>query len=168
MCTEDAFSVPFILSCLQPMRPDFEPRYRHHMWVSQEVSPVSYSGCPLSTKINQCTLQLKYTKVLSSHTLVIAALYGMARPNSLVRNFKNFKIVLSELSPNLAMILVPDFFLTRLDGAIYRLEGLNKRLMYKCINNLAPAYLCNLFAPRTPKYYFRNAKKKINGPKTEH
>ena len=23
-------------------------------------------------------------------------------------------------------------------------------LMYKCINNLAPAYLCNLFAPRTP------------------
>ena len=62
----------------------------------------------------QCTLQLKYTKVLSSHTLIIAALYGMAWPNSLVRNFKNFKIVLSELSPNLAMILVPDFFLTRL------------------------------------------------------
>ena len=27
-------------------------------------------------------------------------------------------------------------------------------LMYKCINNLAPAYLCNLFAPRTPNYYF--------------
>ena len=80
-------------------------------------------------KINQCTLQLKYTKVLSSHSLIIAALYGMAWPNSLVRNFKNFKIVLSELSPNLAMILVPDFFLTRLDGAIYRLEGLNKRLI---------------------------------------
>ena len=39
-------------------------------------------------------------------------------------------------------------------------------LMYKCINNLAPAYLCNLFAPRTPNYYFRNAKKKINAPKT--
>ena len=33
-------------------------------------------------------------------------------------------------------------------------------LMYKCINNLAPAYLCYLFAPRTPNYYFRNAKKK--------
>ena len=30
-------------------------------------------------------------------------------------------------------------------------------LMYKCINNLAPAYLCNLFVPRTPYYYFRNA-----------
>ena len=41
-------------------------------------------------------------------------------------------------------------------------------LMYKCINNLAPVYLCNLFAPRTPKYYFRNAKKTINGPKTKH
>ena len=26
----------------------------------------------------QCTLQLKYTKVLSSHTSIIAALYGMA------------------------------------------------------------------------------------------
>ena len=43
--------------------------------------------------------------------------------------FKNFKIVLSELSPNLAMILVPDFFLARLVGTIYPLEGLNKRLI---------------------------------------
>ena len=77
----------------------------------------------------QYILQVKYRKVLSSHTLIIAALYEMAWPNSLVRNFKNFKIVLSELSPNLAMILVPDFFLTRLVGTIYRLEGLNKRLI---------------------------------------
>ena len=38
-------------------------------------------------------------------------------------------------------------------------------LMYKCINNLTPAYLCNLFAPRTPNYYFRNAKKKLMLPK---
>ena len=37
--------------------------------------------------------------------------------------------------------------------------------MYKCINNLAPAYLCNLFAPRTPNYYFRNAKKTLMLPK---
>ena len=36
-------------------------------------------------------------------------------------------------------------------------------LMYKCINNLAPAYLCNLFAPRTPN--FRNAKKRLMLPK---
>ena len=42
----------------------------------------------------------------------------MALPNSLVRNFKNFKIVLSELSLNLAMILVPDFFSTPLVGTI--------------------------------------------------
>ena len=34
--------------------------------------------------------------------------YGMVWPKSLVRNFKNFKIVLSELSLNLAMIRVPD------------------------------------------------------------
>ena len=38
-------------------------------------------------------------------------------------------------------------------------------LMYNYINNLAPAYLCNLFAPRTPNYYFRNAKKKLMPPK---
>ena len=77
----------------------------------------------------ECTLQLLYTKVLSSHTSIVAALYRMAWRNSLVRNFKNFKIVLSELSPSLAMILVPDFLLTRLVGTIYRLEGLNKRLI---------------------------------------
>ena len=86
----------------------------------------------------------------------------MTWPNSLVRNFKNFKIVL-----NLAMIRVPDVFLTRLVGTIYRLEELNKRLifMYVCINYLAPAYVCNLFAPRPPNYYFRNAKKNLMLPK---
>ena len=85
----------------------------------------------------------------------------------IVRNFKNFKIVLSELSLILRMIRAPDIFLTRLAGTIYRLEGLNKRanLMYWCINNLVPAYLCNLFAPRIPNYYFRNAKKKLMLPK---
>ena len=42
--------------------------------------------------------------------------------------------------------------------------------MYKCINNLAPAYLCNLFAPRTPNYYFRNTKKKLMlpNPRTDY
>ena len=65
----------------------------------------------------------------SKITLIIAVLYGMASPNSLVRNFKNFKIALSELSLNLAMILVPDFFSPRLVGTIYRLEGLNKKLI---------------------------------------
>ena len=66
------------------------------------------------------------------------------------------------------MILVPDFFLTRLVGTIYRLDGLKKRLI-SCISALIisppPAYLCNLFAPRTPNYYFRNAKKKLMLPK---
>ena len=38
-------------------------------------------------------------------------------------------------------------------------------LTYKCVNNLVSAYLCNLFAPRTPNYYFRNAKKKLMLPK---
>ena len=67
--------------------------------VSSGIGLLSGSG-----HLFQCTLQLKYTKVLLSHTLIIATLYGMAWPNSLVRNFKNFKIVLSESSPNLATL----------------------------------------------------------------
>ena len=116
----------------------------------------------------QCTLQLEYTKVLSSHTSIFAALYGMVWPNSLVRNFKNVKIVRSELSPNLAMtsyrFLCNSF---GWDNLLVR-RAKQKALMYKCINDLAPAYLCNLFAPRTPNYCFRNAKKKINAPKTKN
>ena len=41
----------------------------------------------------------------------------------------NIKIVLQELPPNLAMILVPDFFLTRMVGTIYPLEGRKIRLI---------------------------------------
>ena len=96
-----------IISC---GRPTFMKSLKKYPLVS-----VLLSG---SGHLFQCTLQLKYTKVLSSHTLIIAALYRMAWPNSLVRNFKNFKIVLSELSPNLAIIRVPDIFLTRLVGKI--------------------------------------------------
>ena len=40
------------------------------------------------------------------------------------------RTVLSELSPNLAMIRVPDIFLILLVGTIYWLEGLNKRIIY--------------------------------------
>ena len=83
-----------------------------------------------SRHLFQCTLQLKYAKVLSIHTSIIAALYGSwLDPTDIVRNFKNFKIVPAELSPNLDMILVLDFFLFRLVGTIYRLEGLIKRLI---------------------------------------
>ena len=37
--------------------------------------------------------------------------------------------------------------------------------MYKCTNNLAPAYLCNLFAPKTTTYDLRDAKGKLLLPK---
>ena len=59
------------------------------------------------------------------------------------------------------------FLLTSLgwDNLSVRRAKQKANLMYKCINNLAPAYLCNLFAPRTPNYYFRNAKKKLILPK---
>ena len=36
-------------------------------------------------------------------------------------------------------------------------------LMYKCIKNLSPAYLCNLFVPRAPNYDFHDAK-----PRTDY
>ena len=38
-------------------------------------------------------------------------------------------------------------------------------LMYKYNNTLTPAYLCNLFVPRTPNSDFRNAKKTLLLPK---
>ena len=37
--------------------------------------------------------------------------------------------------------------------------------MYKCANYLAPAYLCNLFAPRTSNYDLRDVKGKLLLPK---
>ena len=62
------------------------------------------------------------------------------------------------------MILVPNFFLTYVpgwDNFSVRRAKQKANLMYKFINNLAPAYLCNLFAPGTPNYYFLNAKKNL-------
>ena len=38
-------------------------------------------------------------------------------------------------------------------------------LMYKCTNNLAPAYLCNLFAPRISNYDLRDVNGKLLLPK---
>ena len=38
--------------------------------------------------------------------------------------------------------------------------------MYKCTKNLAPAYLCNLFAPRTSTYDLCDAKRKLLVPKS--
>ena len=60
------------------------------------------------------------------------------------------------------------FLLTSLgwDNLLVRRAQQKANLMYKYINNLASGYLCNLFAPRTPNYYFCNAKKKISTPKT--
>ena len=77
-------------------------------WKSLKKYPLASVLLSASGHLFQCTLQLKCTKVLLSHTSIIAALYEMASPNSVVRNFKNFKIVLPELSPNQAMIRVPD------------------------------------------------------------
>ena len=51
------------------------------------------------------------------------------------------------------------------DNLLVKKAKQKANLMYKCNSNLAPAYLCNLFAPKTPNYYFRDAKKKLILPK---
>ena len=92
----------------------------------------------------------------------------MKSPNSLVRNFKNFKIVLSELSLNDTSYDTSSRLLLNSlgwDNLSCRRAKQKANLMYKCINNLAPAYLCNLFVPRLLNYDFRNAKKKLLLPK---
>ena len=115
----------------------------------------------------QCTLQSKYTKVLSSHTSIIAVLYGKAWPNSLVRNFIKLQNRAIRVITKSSYDTSSRFLLNSLgwDNLSVRRAKQKANLMYKCINNLAPAYLCNLFAPRTPNYYFRNAKKKLMLPK---
>ena len=95
---------------------------------SQKKSPLVLVHLNESGHLFSCTLQLKFTKALSSHTLITAVLFGMACHNSLVINYKNYKIALSELPLNQAMIRVPDIFLIPLVGTTFRLEGLNKRL----------------------------------------
>ena len=77
----------------------------------------------------QCTLQLKYTKVLIEPHFDYCSAVWDGLTQQLSEKLQNFKIVLSELSPDLAMMLVPDFFLTRLVGTTYRLEEINKRLI---------------------------------------
>ena len=71
---------------------------------SQKKSPLVSVHLSESGYLFPCTLQLKYTKALLSHTLITAVLFGMACHNSLLINYKNYKIALSELSLNQAMI----------------------------------------------------------------
>ena len=69
-----------------------------------------------------------------------------------------------------AMIRVLDIFLTHLVGTIYRLGGLKKKasLKYKCVNNLAPAYICNLFCPKNTELLISKRQEKIDAPKTKN
>ena len=85
--------------------------------------------------------------------------------DSLVRNFKNCKIVLSE-SPNLAMTLVPDFFLARLVGTIYRLEGLNKTLIECTSALISPQLISVICLPQEHRItIFATRRKKLMLPK---
>ena len=63
-------------------------------------------------QINRQLLEIKYPRSMGLQKL----------QNRAIR-------VITESSCDTTLILVPDFFLTRLVGRIYRLEGLNKRLI---------------------------------------
>ena len=61
------------------------------------------------------------------------------------------------------MILVPNFFLTCLAGTIYRLEGLNERLI-ECTSALiiSPQLISVIFLPQEQR------EEKISAPKSEN
>ena len=74
--------------------------------------------------------------------------------------------MLSELPLNLAMIRVPDIFLTRLVGIIYRSEGLNKRLIL-CTSALiiSPQLISEICLPQQHRITnFATPRKKITLP----
>ena len=75
---------------------------------SQKTSPLVSVHLSESGHLFSCTLQLKYTKVLSSHCSAVWD--GLSKQLSDKLLYKNYKIALSELSLNQAMIRVPDIF----------------------------------------------------------
>ena len=97
-----------------------------------------------------------HTKVLSSHTPIILALYGMALLNM------GLSEKLQKLENRTIRAITKSSYDTW-DNLSVRRAKQKTNLMYK--NNLALAYLCNLFAPRIPNYDFRNAQKKLTLPK---
>ena len=92
----------------------------------------------------------------------------MACRISLVTNYKNYKIALSEfMIAKSSYDTSSRYLLNSLgwDNLSIRRAKQKVNVMYRCTNNLAPAYLCNLFAPRTSTYDLRDAKGKLLLPK---
>ena len=135
---------------------------------SQKKSPLVSVHLNESGHLFPCTLQLKFTKALSSHTLITAVLFGMACRNSLVINFKNYKNRAFRVITKSSYDTSSSYLLNSLgwDNLSTRRAKQKANLMCKCINNLAPAYLCNLFAPKTSTYDLRDAKGKLLLPKS--
>ena len=75
-----------------------------------------------------------------------------------VRAFSSTTISFTtSLQPGLLPIDVSSIYLLNSlgwDDLLVRRAKQKAYLMYKRINYLAPASLCDLFAPRTPNYYF--------------
>ena len=85
-----------------------------------------------------------------------------------MRNFKNCKKrAIRVITQSSYDTIVPDCFLARLVETIYRLEGLNKRLI-ECTSALiiSSQLISVICLPQEHRnYYFRNAKKKLMLPK---
>ena len=97
-----------------------------------------------------------------------------------MRNYKSYKIALPEQSLNQVIIRTRAIFSTLSAGITYQSEQetmildhslLVRRikqkanLMYKCVNKLAPNYLCNMFTPRALSFDLRDASQKLCLPK---
>ena len=55
--------------------------------------------------------------------------------------------------------------LPRHDNLSVRRAKQKANLMYKCVNKLAPVYLCNMFTPRTLSFDLRDTRQKLCLPK---
>ena len=116
----------------------------------------------------QCTLQLKYTYkgLIEPHFDYCRAVWDeiTQQLSEKLQKLQNRAIrVITKSSYDTSSRLLLNSL--GWDNLSCRRAKQKANLMYKCINNLAPAYLCNLFVPRLLNYDFRNSKKTLLLPK---
>ena len=92
------------------------------------------------------------TKVLLSRTSIIAAhAVSVVLTQQLSEKRQKLQNRAIRVITRSSYDMISRYLLNSLgwDNLLVRTAKQKANLMYKCINNLAPAYLCNLFAPRT-------------------
>lgn len=117
----------------------------------------------------QCIPLLKYIKVPSNHIfkMTTAVLFGMACLNSCVRNKQKLQSRAARVITKSCYNTNSSYLLNSLswDNLSVRRTKQKVNLTYKCVNKLAPNYLCNMFTPRTLPFDLRDASQKLYLPK---